>query len=116
VASREEGLGARIRAARLAAGLTQPDLAALIGLKHPQSISNYERDVSHPDAGRMRLIAEATGKPFSYFFPDDASSDELTGIREEVVELRGEIAGLAKDFQDLRELLLARAREQRGAS
>ena len=32
-------LGKRIKAARVGAGLTQPQLAARVGLEHPQSIS-----------------------------------------------------------------------------
>ena len=39
----QQELGRRIRQARDDAGLTQSQLAELLGLKHPQSISRYER-------------------------------------------------------------------------
>jgi len=68
----QEELGRLIALAREEANLSQPELAERIGLKHPQSISNYERGVTEVPPGRLRKIAEATGKPISFFLGEDA--------------------------------------------
>jgi transcriptional regulator with XRE-family HTH domain len=65
-----EELGALIKQAREDANLSQRALADKIDLKDPQSISNYERAITEVPVPRLRRIAEATGKPLSYFIPD----------------------------------------------
>jgi transcriptional regulator with XRE-family HTH domain len=64
----KESVGVRIRQARREASLTQAELAARVGLLHPQQISNYERGVSEPAPTRLRSIAEVTGKSLAFFF------------------------------------------------
>lgn len=69
----QQELGRRIHQAREEAGLTQSQLAELLGLSHPQSISRYERGETEVPQKRLRRIAEVTGKPLSFFHPDLAA-------------------------------------------
>lgn len=53
-------LGARIKQARKAAGLTQAQLAALCGWDPPSRLGNYEQGTREPSLADLRLIAEHT--------------------------------------------------------
>lgn len=66
----QEELGQRIKQAREDAHLSQRDLADKLGLKHPQSISRYERGIHEVPPRRLRQIAEVTNHPLSYFVGD----------------------------------------------
>lgn len=63
--------GRRLREARLAKGLTQADLGAVLGLDEENSaaprISRYERGDRVPDLESMEKLAEALGLPVAYF-------------------------------------------------
>ena len=52
-------LGPRIRAARLAAGLTQQALAQQLGLGYGLSVSRWERGANEPDLATLRRLAAA---------------------------------------------------------
>src|SRR5262249_39255904 len=67
--TREE-LGGRIKAARLAARLSQQDLALKIGMRYAQDISRYERGKGEIPLHPIDRIAEGTGRPISYFVRD----------------------------------------------
>jgi len=60
-----------LREARLAKGLTQADLGAVLGLDEENSaaprISRYERGDRMPDLESMEKMAEALGLPVAYF-------------------------------------------------
>ena len=98
----QEELGRLIALAREEANLSQPQLAERIGLKHPQSISNYERGVTEVPARRIRQIAEATGKPISFFLGEPpANPDDLQALRQDVEQLQvavDEMLGLLHRF------------------
>lgn len=84
----QEELGRRIKEAREDAGLTQSQLADLLGLKHPQSVSRYERGQTEVPAKRLRRIAEATGKPMVFFVDEpDASAADAPQLPAEALEL-----------------------------
>lgn len=109
VALGQQELGKRIRLAREDAGLTQSELAELLGLGHPQSISRYERGETEVPQRRLRRIAEATGKPLGFFLADGDEAEapaapladpatlalakqileELRALREDVQRLEG---------------------------
>src|SRR5687767_4714978 len=76
----QEEIGRRIKQAREDADLTQQQLAAAIGVQHPQSISRYERGETEVPAKRLRRIAEATSKSMSFFIhePDEPSQNGTT--------------------------------------
>jgi transcriptional regulator with XRE-family HTH domain len=60
-------IGARIRARRIMLGLTQQQLAELIGVTYQQA-HKYEKGMNRVAAGRLYKIAQALGVEISYFF------------------------------------------------
>lgn len=73
--------GRRLRAARVAAGLTQADLGRVLGLDDQNTgaprVSRYETGRHEPDQETMAKIAGALGLPVAYFH---ATSDPLAKI------------------------------------
>ncbi len=67
-------IGSRIRAAREAKSLTQPQLAAKVGNIKSSVVSMWENDKSRPDLDRLSRLCKAL----------DVSSDELLGLRIDV--------------------------------
>lgn len=63
-------LGARIKSARAAKGWKQKHLAAEVRVE-PITVSRWERGATTPDFNALALVAEATGKPISYFLGED---------------------------------------------
>jgi transcriptional regulator with XRE-family HTH domain len=59
-------VGARIREARAAKGWKQKHLAAEVEVE-PITVSRWERGATTPDLDVLRLVADATGQPLSYF-------------------------------------------------
>ncbi len=59
-------LGGRIREARAAKGWKQRELASEVEVE-PITVSRWERGATTPDLDVLRLVAEATEKPLSYF-------------------------------------------------
>ncbi len=59
-------LGGRIREARAAKGWKQRELASEVEVE-PITVSRWERGATTPDLDVLRLVADATGKPLSYF-------------------------------------------------
>jgi transcriptional regulator with XRE-family HTH domain len=62
-------VGARIRARRILLGLTQQQLAELIGVTYQQA-HKYERGINRISAGRLYEIARVLNLPVSHFFED----------------------------------------------
>lgn len=69
--SKQPVLGDRIREARASKGWKQRELASQVEVE-PITVSRWERGATTPDLDVLRLVAEATGKPMSYFVADDA--------------------------------------------
>lgn len=61
---RRREIGARIRAARLHAGLTQAQLAERIGREH-RTIHRWEYAQSEPNLTDLLLLADALGLPIA---------------------------------------------------
>src|ERR1700732_2639564 len=68
-------VGARIRERRIMLGLTQQQLADLIGVTYQQA-HKYERGINRVSAGRLFEIAQALRVPVGYFF--DGLQDQNT--------------------------------------
>ena len=66
MANEKAQLGEKIRAARAAKGWKQKHLAAQVDVE-PITVSRWERGATTPDLDVINLVAEATGKPVSYF-------------------------------------------------
>jgi transcriptional regulator with XRE-family HTH domain len=74
MAARNPELGDRIREARASKGWKQRELASEVEVE-PITVSRWERGATTPDLDVLRLVAEATGKPLSYFVADDAGRE-----------------------------------------
>src|SRR3954467_15120987 len=60
-------LGVRMRERRIMLGLTQQQMAELIGVTYQQA-HKYEKGINRVAAGRLFTIAQALGVEVSYFF------------------------------------------------
>ena len=60
-------VGARMRERRIMLGLTQQQMAELIGVTYQQA-HKYEKGINRIAAGRLFTIAQALGVDVSYFF------------------------------------------------
>jgi transcriptional regulator with XRE-family HTH domain len=84
-------VGARLRAARRGAGLTQKQLAQALGVDSI-TVSRWERGVTSPSLPRLGRIAEVTATSIGDLVrnADAATADdaELAAIREELAETR----------------------------
>lgn len=103
VALLREELGRRIKVARVGAGLKQRELATAIGLENAQDISRYERGKVEVPSHRIDLIAEATGRPRSYFMRDPSEPDP-TVVDEELEQLKAELAEVRRGLTMVEEV------------
>jgi transcriptional regulator with XRE-family HTH domain len=67
-------VGARIRERRVTLGLSQQQLAQLIGVTYQQA-HKYERGLNRISAGRLFQIAQVLGVPVAWFFDGLADAD-----------------------------------------
>jgi transcriptional regulator with XRE-family HTH domain len=72
-------VGARIRERRVMMGLSQQQLARMIGVTYQQA-HKYERGLNRISAGRLFEIAQVLGVPVSYFFEGLRSEGEAQEI------------------------------------
>src|SRR6516164_11301165 len=63
----DDHVGARIRQRRIMMGLTQQQLAELIGVTYQQA-HKYERGINRVSAGRLFEIARVLGVPVGFFY------------------------------------------------
>lgn len=81
MAAHQPALGSRIREARASKGWKQRELASEVEVE-PITVSRWERGATTPDLDVLRLVADATGKPLSYFVADDAPVGPDPAIRK----------------------------------
>lgn len=70
-------MGERIREARLAAKMSQHDLAELLGVSY-QQVQKYEHGTNRVNGGRISLLVTALNRPITFFLPD------VTDVRSNV--------------------------------
>src|SRR5690349_6573544 len=63
----DDHIGARIRERRIMLGLTQQQLAEMIGVTYQQA-HKYERGINRVSAGRLFEIARVLSVPIGYFY------------------------------------------------
>jgi transcriptional regulator with XRE-family HTH domain len=84
-------VGQRIRARRMAKGMSQTELGQLLGVTF-QQVQKYEKGVNRVGAGRLVRVGEALDVPVSFFFgaTDAGSSDtrEILGFLDSSYSLR----------------------------
>lgn len=83
----QDGAGARIRAARLARGMTQADLAAAVGVSR-SAVAQWETDRAGQVRGNIARIATALGVSAGYLIEGDPRSDFRAWDATEAAMLR----------------------------
>lgn len=82
-------VGGRIRERRVMLGLSQQQMAQLIGVTYQQA-HKYERGINRISAGRLYEIARVLRVPVSFFFEGldgNTSEDEMTMRQRMCLEL-----------------------------
>lgn len=70
----EKQIGARVRMARLMAGMSQSALAKACGNLTFQQFQKYESGTNRVSVSRLLEIAKATGQPVAFFLPDETTA------------------------------------------
>jgi transcriptional regulator with XRE-family HTH domain len=92
-----EPVGDRIREARASKGWLQKHLAAEVDVE-PITVSRWERGATTPDLDVLQLVAEATGKPLSYFV---AARGEGAGLAARVDALEDSLGRIERKLDQL---------------
>jgi transcriptional regulator with XRE-family HTH domain len=88
----------RIRQRRIMLGLTQQQMAELIGVTYQQA-HKYETGINRISAGRLYQIARALGVDISYFFEDMEPGDGAAAARaRELMPQQRMLLELARNF------------------
>lgn len=109
-------VGARIRERRIMLGLSQQQLAQMIGVTYQQA-HKYERGLNRISAGRLYEIAQVLGVPVSWFFDGLSRTDqpaEMTQRQRMCLELARNFAAI--DNEKHQEALSQMARALAGQS
>src|SRR5215210_4538644 len=83
--SPKKQLGEKIKTARSDKGWKQKHLAAHVEVE-PMTVSRWERGATTPDLDVLRLVAEATEKPLSFFVDEAPAADPQLPQRVEKLE------------------------------
>jgi transcriptional regulator with XRE-family HTH domain len=89
-------VGGKIRSARTAKGWKQKHLAAEVRVE-PITVSRWERGATTPDFNALALVAEATGKPLSYFVGEEEPSAHEPRLAEAVERLEAAAERIATE-------------------
>ena len=89
-------VGGRIRERRIMLGLTQQQLAEVIGVTYQQA-HKYERGINRVSAGRLFEIARALSAPITYFY--EGIGEE--GPRQITLHQRMQLE-IARNFTEIR--------------
>jgi transcriptional regulator with XRE-family HTH domain len=91
-------VAARIKSARAAKGWKQKHLAAQVRVE-PITVSRWERGATTPDFDALGLIAEATGKPLSYFLGEGERPTEDPPLADAVERIEAAAARIATEAE-----------------
>jgi transcriptional regulator with XRE-family HTH domain len=97
-------LGGRIREARAAKGWKQRELASEVEVE-PITVSRWERGATTPDLDVLRLVAEATEKPLSYFVAEESAEPAMPAAEGAVRKLEHAAERLATEADRVAALL-----------
>ena len=92
----DDHVGRRIRERRILLGLTQQELAGMIGVTYQQA-HKYERGINRVSAGRLFEIARVLSAPITYFY--EGIGEE--GPRQITLHQRMQLE-IARNFADIR--------------
>jgi transcriptional regulator with XRE-family HTH domain len=102
-------VGQRLRQGRRELGLTQDGLAALLGVTF-QQIQKYEAGHSRLSAGRLLEIAQALGRPVSWFYEPFEIAEMPEGTRGRDLrahDLKKDARRLVEEIGDIESLQAA---------
>lgn len=92
----DRAVSMRIRQRRIMLGLTQQQMAELIGVTYQQA-HKYETAINRISAGRLYQIAQALGVDVAYFYQDVVDSEESVRQAEMLPQQRM-LLELARNF------------------
>ena len=92
----DDRVGWRIRERRIMLGLTQQQLAEMIGVTYQQA-HKYERGINRVSAGRLFEIARALSAPIAYFYQGIGQE----GPRQITLHQRMQLE-IARNFAEIR--------------
>ncbi len=98
VTDTDRHVGTRIRERRVMLGLSQQQLAELIGVTYQQA-HKYERGINRLSAGRAYEIAQVLGVPVGFFFEglESGQAPDLTARQRMCLELARNFANIADE-------------------
>ena len=103
--AQQRDLGDRIREARASKGWKQRELASEVEVE-PITVSRWERGATTPDLDVLRLVADATGKPLSYFVAGDddaaAADDAITRLERTAKKLSDQADRIERLLEETR--------------
>jgi transcriptional regulator with XRE-family HTH domain len=91
-------VGARIRERRIMLGLSQQQMADLIGVTYQQA-HKYERGINRISAGRLYEISQVLGVPVNYFFEglESQRAPDLTARQRMCLELARNFSAISNE-------------------
>ena len=91
-------VGARIRERRIMLGLSQQQMADLIGVTYQQA-HKYERGINRISAGRLYEISRVLGVPVGYYFEGlgEGRGPDLTARQRMCLELARNFSNIADE-------------------
>ncbi len=95
-------MGSKIKKARKDAGLSQKQLASLVGVSD-KAISAYEVNRAEPPPSMLREISVVTYKPVSYF---------IEGEQEEEMSVTNRIAKIEHELLEIKKILASQQLKQ----
>jgi transcriptional regulator with XRE-family HTH domain len=105
MANEKAQLGEKIRTARASKGWKQKHLAAEVDVE-PITVSRWERGATTPDLDVLGLVAEATGKPVSYFVAgDEEPASGSSGLDKAAARIEAAALQIATEVDRLATLL-----------
>lgn len=104
-------MGERIKASRESKGLLQSQLAKLIDVKSAGVISNWEKDVSKPDANKIVRLCKALDISLSYLLDYYGSEDNSCFSINEIEHIK-KYRSLDKHGQETVQIVLDRELER----
>jgi transcriptional regulator with XRE-family HTH domain len=106
MADEKAQLGEKIRAARAEKGWKQKHLAAEVDVE-PITVSRWERGATRPDLNVLHQLAEATGKPVSYFVGGEEAeaSGSATSLDDAARRIEAAALHIAAETDRLADLL-----------
>ena len=108
----DQYIGERIREARIAAGLSQEDLAHMLGISY-QQIQKYERGHNRISGLRMGRLMTALNRPFTYFIPNATDIRSIPALSAQLANKEGlRVAELWPRLSPARRALIVKLAEE----